>query len=144
MPTREDIVLAMGTHLWWKRDFEQAVSDGWHFLNPGYAARCLQSDLGDWLADPALAEADSEPLRIVQSRYADFHEATAEVVRLAVRGQIEQAEASIHSGAYAETSMALTLALRDWTGALRPIAPAPRQEGLGLPLVQAPSPHFGS
>ena len=33
MPTTEEIVLAIGAHIWWKNEFERAVSDGWHFFN---------------------------------------------------------------------------------------------------------------
>ena len=114
MPTKEEIVLAIGTHIWWKNEFENAVADGWHFLNPELAERSQHSELGLWLAELSLAEPDSEHFRTVRALYANFQEATAEVVRLAASGNIDRAETNIRTGFYAQASIALTLALRDW------------------------------
>jgi hypothetical protein len=41
------------------------------------------------------------------------------VVRLAAGGNIDQAEANIRTGAYAQAATALTLALRDWVAAVK-------------------------
>ena len=142
MPTTEEIVLAIGAHIWWKNEFERAVSDGWHFFNPELAERSCQSELGFWLAEISLADPESESFRTVQSLYGDFHEATTEVVRLAAGGNIDLAEASIGSGAYAQASVALMLALRDWMETVKaedprhaigtlPTAPPSPQDRLG-------------
>jgi len=125
MPTQEAIVLAIGTHLWWKNDFERAVSDGWHFLNPALAERSAESELGYWLAQLPAAEQASEHCGRVRARYADFHQAAAHVVRLASSGDIDQAEANLRSGGYADAATALTLALRDWMAAVKPPEYAP-------------------
>jgi hypothetical protein len=119
MPTKEEIVIAIGEHIWWKNEFEKAVSDGWHFFNPELAQRSNHSDLGMWLDDLSFTEQDSEHFRKIQSLHADFQEAVAEVVQMASSGQIELAEASIQTGLYSHTSTALTIALRSWMDSLK-------------------------
>jgi hypothetical protein len=137
MPTKEGIVLAIGAHIWWKNEFEKAVSDGWHFFNPELAERSYQSELGFWWAELSADAPDSEPFRTVQARFADFHEATANVVRLASSGNIELAEASIRSGLFAQASFDLTLALRDWMQAVQADEPV---HGLGTMQTPPPNP----
>lgn len=83
MPTKQEIVVAIGEHIWWKNEFEKALSEGWHFLNPELAERSHESGLGLWLDEVSSAGQNSEQVATVQSLYADFHEAAAEVVRLA-------------------------------------------------------------
>lgn len=119
MPTKHEIILAIGAHIWWKNEFEKSISDGWHFFNPDLAEGSCESDLGFWLAEHAATEPESEHLRAVQSLYADFHEAAVEVARMAASGSIELAEKDIRTGLYARASIALTLGLRDWMGAVK-------------------------
>jgi hypothetical protein len=119
MATKQEIILAIGAHIWWRNEFERAISDGWYSLNADLAKRDNHSGLGLWLAKLSTAEQDSEHCRVVHSRYADFHEAAAEVARMAASGNIYLAETSIRNGLYAQASIALTLALRDWMYALR-------------------------
>lgn len=126
MPTKQEIVLAIGGHIWWKNEFEKDVSNGWHFFNPELADRSYESDLGLWLAELSPAEQDWEHFEQVQSRYTDFHAAAADVVQMAMSGNIELAEASIRTGPYATASMALTLALKKWMNAVAEAEPKHR------------------
>jgi len=127
VPTKHEILLAIGGHIWWKNEFEKDVSNGWHFLNPELADRSYESDLGLWLAEISPAEQDWEHFELVQSRYTDFHAAAADVVQMALSGKIELAEASIRTGPYATASTALTLALRNW---MNSVSEAERQHRL--------------
>ena len=143
MPTKEEIILAIGAHIWWKNEFEKAVSEGWHFFNPELAERSSESELGLWLAELSAAGEASEHFEQVQSRYTDFHDAAATVVRLAASGNIDLAETNIRIGEYARAATALALALRDWMAAVKapdyghglrtlPTAtPNPNQESFG-------------
>ena len=119
MPTKEEIILALGSHIWWKQEFEKTISDGWHFLNADLAERSYQSDLGLWLAELSPDEQIPQHFTTVQSLHADFMEQAANVVRLASSGNSDQAEADIQTGFYAAASSALTIALRDWMEAVK-------------------------
>lgn len=119
MPTKDEIILAIGAHIWWKNEFEKAISDGWHFLNPELAQHSYQPELGSWLSEIPLEEQDWEHFGKVLSRYEDFNEAAASVVRMAASGSIDLAEESIHTGSYAKASIALTLALKEWMEAVK-------------------------
>jgi len=123
MPTKQEIVLAIGGHIWWKTEFEKDVSNGWHFFNPELADRSYESDLGLWLAELSPAGRDWEHFEEVQSRYTDFHAAAAAVVQMATSGNIELAEASIRTGPYATASIALTLALKNWMDSVNEAEP---------------------
>ena len=138
MPTKHEILLAIGGHIWWKNEFEKDVSNGWHFLNPELADRSYESDLGLWLAEISPAEQDWEHFDQVQSRYTDFHAAAAEVVQMALSGNIELAEASIRTGPYAMASTALTLALRNW---MNSVTEAEAQPGLSAGQTQPVNPN---
>jgi hypothetical protein len=119
MPTKEEIVLALGTHIWWKHEFEKAISDGWYFFNPNLAERGYQSEFALWLAELCPVEQDSQQFAKVQSLHAAFREQAENVARVATSGDIAMAEASIRTGLYAEAATALTLALRDWMEAVK-------------------------
>ncbi len=119
MPTRPEILLAIGAHIWWKNEFENDVRNGWHCFNPELAASSYESDLGLWLAEISPAEQEWPHFEKVQSLYTDFHEAAAEVVQMAMSGEMDSAEASIRTGPYAQKATALTLALKNWMESVR-------------------------
>src|ERR1035438_7867968 len=119
MPTKQDIILAIGLQMSWINQFENAISNGWTILGADLANRSYQSHLGSWLSERSTSERDSEYFRTVQSLNAEFHEAAANVLRIASIGKVRLAEASIHTGPYANASIALTLALRDWMDAVK-------------------------
>jgi hypothetical protein len=119
MPTKEEIILALGAHIWWRQEFEKAVSGAWHFFNTDLAEHSYQSDLGLWLDALSPDEQIPQHFTTVQSLHADFMEQAANVVRLASSGNSDQAEADIQTGFYAAASSALTIALRDWMEAVQ-------------------------
>lgn len=138
MPTKQEIVLAIGGHIWWKSEFEKNVRDGWHFFNPDLAERSYETDLGLWLAELAPDGPDWEHFEQVQSLYHEFHEAAAEVVRMAMSGDIDTAEASICTGLYAQKANALTLALKNWMDSVKEEEP---RHGLGAMQTKPPNPN---
>ncbi len=114
MLTKEDIVKAIGEHIWWKQEFAKAIMEGRYLYDPDQLERDDEAELGRFLYGLAPADQTSEHFKTVLSLNAIFHEEVAHIARLALDGEVAAAESRIGVGLFSNVSVALIAALRAW------------------------------
>ena len=118
MNDTENIVHAIAAHAKWKFYLRQAIETGmseWTVAQVRPDNRC---EFGAWLlALPS--DRDPQHLDEVRRLHAEFHKEAAEVLKLALAGRREEAQAAIVQGSrFAKVSAKLTITMTAWQKAL--------------------------
>ena len=114
-----EIVHAIAAHAKWKFYLRQAIETGtseWTVAEVRPDNRC---DFGTWLRALPPEDRDSQNWDEVSRLHAEFHREAAEVLKLALAGRREEAEAAIaQGGRFAKVSTKLTITMTAWQKAL--------------------------
>ncbi len=114
MLTKEEIIQAIGAHIWWKQEFATAINEGRYWVHPDTVASDMECDFGRWLYGLPPGEQTSEHYKLVQALHATFHEEAAHLMRLALAGDTAAAQTGISVGLYPNISTALLIAMGEW------------------------------
>ena len=111
----DKIVRAIAAHAKWKFYLRQAIETGqseWTVDEVRVDNRC---DFGVWLQGLPPGDQESEHWEDVRRLHAEFHKEAAEVLRLALGGRREEAEAAIAQGSrFDKVSTKLTITMTAW------------------------------
>jgi hypothetical protein len=118
MLTKEEVIQAIGAHIWWKHEFATAINERRYWLHPDTVANDRECEFGRWLYGLSPDDQNSGHFRLVQSLHATFHEEAAHVMRLALAGDAAGAQTAIAIGLYPNISTALLIAMGEWAEAL--------------------------
>ena len=124
MLTKEEIVHAIGLHVYWEHEFAQAINDGRYWVHPEIIECDIECALGHWLYGLSSVEQSSEHFKLVQALHATFHQEAARVMRLALAGEIAAAQTSLGVGLHNNLSTALLIAMREWMNTIESPCPA--------------------
>ena len=115
----DKIVQAIAAHAKWKFRLREAIEAGtseWTVNDVQTDNRC---EFGIWLQALPAEDRKSEHWKTVRQLHAEFHQQAAEVLRLALAGRREEAEAAIAQGSrFAKTTTKLTITMTAWRKAL--------------------------
>ena len=115
----QEITKAIGAHGAWKRRLEAVIKEGRSDVPPERVAPDNHCDFGKWLYALPIAEQNAAQFKKVQALHATFHKEAANVIRMALSGNVAAAEKSMAvGGAYGNISADLTGAMMDWKKAL--------------------------
>jgi hypothetical protein len=119
----DEIKKAIGAHGTWKLKLRTAISLGRSDAEPTQVQCDNLCDFGKWLYGPTIDEVTRAgmPYQVVKRLHAEFHECAAKVLKLALDGQKDAAEALMVSE-YNERSDKLIRALTKWRTELTRVA----------------------
>ena len=122
----EKIVHAIAAHAKRKFYLREAIETGkskWTVAEVRPDDRC---EFGTWLLALQSGERDSQHWEEVCRLHAEFHKEAAEVLRLALGGRREEAEAAIAQGSrFGKVSTKLTITMTAWRKAVESEASSP-------------------
>lgn len=111
----QQIKRAIGAHGMWKTRLKQAIATGKSEFDPATVARDDACEFGQWLASVDGGHRSDMDWTKVRESHAAFHRAAADVLRLALSGHADQANAAMQPGApFAEASTACTATMLHW------------------------------
>jgi hypothetical protein len=114
-----NVVHAIAAHAKWKFYLRQAIDTGmseWTVAEVRPDNRC---EFGTWLLALPPGDRDSQHWDEVRQLHAEFHKEAAEVLKLALAGRREEADAAIAQGSrFAKVSTKLTITMTAWKKAL--------------------------
>ena len=120
MQDPERIVHAIAAHAKWKFYLRRAIETGtseWTVAEVRPDNRC---EFGKWLQGLPPQDRDAQNWEEVSRLHAEFHKEAAEVLKLALAGRREEAEAAIAQGSrFAKVSTKLTITMTAWQKALQ-------------------------
>ena len=115
MTDTEKLVDAIAAHAKWRFNLKQAIETGRSEFNVETVKSDADCEFGQWLRSLPLAERVSENWRIVRDLHAEFHEAAAAVLDMALTGRTEEANDELgRKGRFSQISTELTLAMSTW------------------------------
>ncbi|MCP8938686.1 CZB domain-containing protein [Alsobacter sp. SYSU M60028] len=115
MVSQQEITAAIGAHGLWKRRLQFAIDDGTSSQSVETACKDNLCQFGKWLYSPATASArGSTHYEKCRRLHAEFHVATADVLKLALAGDKVAARRELNDGRFAHISADLTRAMQDW------------------------------
>jgi hypothetical protein len=113
---RTQITSAIAAHSQWKQRLNDAIATGKSEYNPTTVRMDNQCSFGKWLYAATTEDRASEHYATVKALHANFHEATGEVLELALAGKKEEAKKATGFGSpYLLTSSRLVNALTKWS-----------------------------
>ena len=119
MQDTERIVHAIAAHAKWKFYLRQAIETGkskWTFAEVRPDDRC---EFGKWLQALPPGDRNSQHFEEVRRLHAEFQKEAADVLKLALAGRREDAEAAIAQGSrFAKASTRLTITMTAWRKAV--------------------------
>jgi hypothetical protein len=129
MQDTERIVHAIAAHAKWKFYLRQAIETGkskWTVAEVRPDDRC---EFGTWLLALPPGDRHSQHFEEVRGLHAEFHKEAADVLKLALAGRREEAEAAIAPGSrFAKVSTRLTITMTAWRKAVESEAASPRSQ----------------
>ena len=119
MINAQEITKAIGAHGMWKRRLEMVVKEKKSDTPPEKVEPDNQCEFGKWLYSLPVSDQSSPHFKKVQTLHASFHKEAAQVIRLALKGQMPEAEKSMAlGGAYTNVSSRLTVAMMEWKNSI--------------------------
>jgi methyl-accepting chemotaxis protein len=111
----DQITAAIAAHGKWKTRLKSAIGQGTSEFAPATVRRHDACDFGKWLQSAGPGAKSSPHYGHAVALHAQFHEAAAEVLALALAGKKAEAEAKLGSGsAFAHSSAELTREMSAW------------------------------
>lgn len=115
MQDPDKIVHAIAAHAKWKFRLREAIETGTSEWTVNEVQKDDRCDFGMWLQALPADERKSEHWETVRQLHAQFHKEAAEVLRLALAGRRQEAEAAIAQGSqFAKTTTKLTITMTAW------------------------------
>ena len=117
---RKQIKEAIACHALWKQRLLHSIETGKSEFAPDQICCDSNCDFGRWLYGGSIPEAAkrSPHYETCRNLHAEFHREAANILRLALNGQTEQAIASLGlRGKYVELSSNLVIAMMAWMDA---------------------------
>lgn len=112
---KEEITAAINAHGQWKERLREAIDTGKSEFNYENVAPDNNCAFGKWLYSLDASDKESALFQEIKQLHASFHETAANVLKLAVSGQTEEAKKLMSDNSvYMNTSSSLILALGRW------------------------------
>jgi hypothetical protein len=120
----ERIVHAIAAHAKWKFYLRQAIEAGTSEWTVAEVRPDNGCEFGAWLLALPPDDRDSKYREEVRRLHAEFHKEAADVLKLALAGRRQEAEAAIAQGSgFAKVSTKLTITMTAWRKALEAESP---------------------
>ena len=114
--TREHLAAALDAHAQWIMRLKRAIDTGACDADPGTVRRDDQCAFGKWLHNDATPKQRKSPhYETAKDLHAHFHEAAAEVLKLALAGDSAKAREQLSAGEFAQFSGQLSRELQVWS-----------------------------
>lgn len=123
MSLGDDIDRALLAHGMWKQRLRRAIASGSSEFSVESLRRHDACEFGKWLADPALTDTARRDARfeVVRRLHAEFHEAAADVLQLALSGNTPDALLCFEpEGEFSRRSAVLVHEVLEWRKAVGP------------------------
>lgn len=117
MSTRSELDRAISKHAMWKMHLRAAIDTWKSESTPDRVDSDNLCDFGTWLYSLPDEERDSVEWIKVQTLHAEFHNLAAKVLKLALDGNMDEANAAMAS-VFKTASAKLTNAMVDWKNKL--------------------------
>jgi hypothetical protein len=115
MTDTEKLVNAIAAHAKWRFNLKQAIETGSSEFNVETVKSDADCEFGQWLRSLPLAERVTMNWRTVRDLHAQFHEAAAAVLDMALSGRTDEANEELaRKGRFSQISTQLTLAMSTW------------------------------
>lgn len=115
----ETINQAIAAHGLWKQRLREAIKTGvseWTVEQVRVDNHCA---FGKWLYSFTQTEQQDKEWETIRALHANFHKEAAQILELALSGKQQEAENALGlTGAFAQASSALTLAMVQWRDSL--------------------------
>ena len=110
------VTKAIAAHASWKRRLRDAIDTGASDVTVSTAARDNVCEFGQWLHGESVSASHAPQHRTCLELHAHFHKAAADVLRLALAGQKDEAEHRLQAidSEFNAASAALTRAMMTW------------------------------
>lgn len=114
-----EIQKAIGAHGKWKFNLKLAITHGKSDFEVSKVMCDNLCEFGKWLHGPTIDEEirAGKPYEVVTRLHAEFHKTAAHVLKLALHGRSEEADALL-DGEFSERSAILVKALNKWKAEL--------------------------
>ncbi|HEB58781.1 MAG TPA: hypothetical protein ENJ01_06150 [Gammaproteobacteria bacterium] len=115
MSLADSINKGIAAHGMWKQRLIDAIATGSSEWSPATVCQDNQCEFGKWLYSGDAEVTASPRYEKVRTLHADFHKVAAEVLKMALAGQKDAAEAAIDMGSeYRNISSELTREMMNW------------------------------
>ena len=115
MVDANNISLAIAAHARWKRFLTEAIETKKSERSVADAKVENHCEFGQWLHSLPLPDRQSKHWQTIRVLHAEFHQAAAHVLELALAGKREEAEADMKvNGNFTRISSQLTVAMANW------------------------------
>lgn len=115
MNLKEAIKMGIGAHGMWKQRLLDAIKTGKSEWTPAIVCKDDQCDFGKWLYSCSPQDNGTAHYKQVKSLHAEFHLEAADILRLALAGNKEEASKAIaHGSRYASVSSNLIREMMNW------------------------------
>ena len=114
----DEIKAAIGAHGMWKTRLRTAIDRGSSEFSTATVAQDDHCDFGKWLAGAATEMKGSRHYTKCKDLHRQFHSAAANVLKLALGGQKEEAKRILEKGDFATISGSLTHEMMEWDKAI--------------------------
>ncbi|MGE5798175.1 MAG: CZB domain-containing protein [Ignavibacteria bacterium] len=119
MISKETIDNALAAHVQWKKRLQEVLITGKSEFQVNIVKKDDQCQFGQWLQSLSDQEKNFEEYKKIKELHAEFHNAAAEILDLALKGKTEEAQKKLEfGGGYGQISGRLVLALQAWRNKL--------------------------
>lgn len=115
MSTKDAITKGIAAHGMWKQRIIDAIKSGKSEWTPAIVNQDNQCEFGKWLYSCSAQERNSPYYSKIKELHAEFHQAAADVLTLALNGKKVEAEENISANSkYRSISAMLTKEMMSW------------------------------
>jgi hypothetical protein len=119
MISKEVIDNALAAHVQWKKRLQEVLITGKSEYQVNVVKKDDKCQFGEWLINLSDQEKNLADYKKIKELHAEFHNAAAEILDLALKGKKEEAQKKLEfGGGYGQISGRLVLALQAWRNKL--------------------------